>query len=220
MGVAYGSSTIYQATKGIVQDGLVLSVDAGVKESYNGGTTFYDLVGNVNGTLNNGPTHDKEKGGSFVFDGTDDYISIPINLTTTTHTIFAFARLIGGDNQRVISSDSGNWLMGWWKGRENSYYANGWIQVGSTVSSYDWVCYAATGDQSSDSWSMYKNGSLVAGPSSDGSSGPNGIRLGTSGVFTGEASHCRVSIVLVYNRVLTATEITQNFNVTRHRFGI
>ena len=33
MGVAYGSSTIYQATKGIVQDGLVFNLDAGVKES-------------------------------------------------------------------------------------------------------------------------------------------------------------------------------------------
>ena len=45
MGVAYGSSTIYQATKGIVQDGLVLNLDAGVKESVDG-TTWYDLSDN------------------------------------------------------------------------------------------------------------------------------------------------------------------------------
>ena len=45
MGVAYGSSTIYQATKGIVQDGLVLNLDAGVRDSYDGGATWRDLAG-------------------------------------------------------------------------------------------------------------------------------------------------------------------------------
>ena len=219
MGIAYGTTTSFQATAGIVQDGLILSLDAGVKDSYNGGTTFYDLVGNVNGTLNNGPTHDKERGGSFLFDGTDDYISIPIDLRTSTHTIISFARMIGDDNKRVISSDSNNWLMGWWSNKEDSYYADGWVQQGSGASNFGWVCYAATGDKPADSWSLYKNGSLVV-TGNGGSNGPNGIRLGTSGAYPSEASHCRVSTVLVYNRVLTAAEISHNFNVTRHRFGI
>ena len=34
MGVAYGSSTIYQATKGIVQDGLVLNLDNVMKHRF------------------------------------------------------------------------------------------------------------------------------------------------------------------------------------------
>ena len=219
MAIEAGESTFHQAKVAVVQDGLILSLDAGVKDSYDGGTTFYDLVGNVNGTLTNGPTHDKEKGGSFVFDGTDDYISIPIDLRTSTHTIISFARMIGGDNERVISSDSNNWLMGWWSNREDSYYANGWVQQGSTASNFGWGCYAATGDKTGDSWSLYKNGSLVV-TGNGGSDGPNGIRLGTSGQYTGEASHCRVSTVLVYNRVLTAAEIAHNFNVIRHRFGV
>tara|TARA_B100002019_G_C21218562_1_gene573352 strand:- start:35 stop:694 length:660 start_codon:yes stop_codon:yes gene_type:complete len=219
MGIAYGTTTLHQATKGIVQDGLILSVDAGVKDSYNGGTTFYDLVGSVNGTLVNGPTHDKEKGGSIVFDGTNDYVSIPIDLRTSPHTIISFARMIGGDNKRVISADSNNWLMGWWQGREDSYYADGWIQQGSSVSNYDWVCYAVTGDSSTDSWSLYKNGSLVI-TNNGGVRGPNGIRLGSSGSYPDEASSCKVATVLVYNRVLTASEISHNFNITRHRFGI
>lgn len=219
MGIAYGTTTSFQATKGIVQDGLILSLDAGVKDSYNGGTTFYDLVGNVNGTLTNGPTHDKERGGSFLFDGTDDYISIPLNLRLSAYTVISFARMIGDDNARVISSNSNNWLMGWWSNKEDSYYADGWVQQGSTASNFGWVCYAATGDRTTDSWSLYKNGSLVV-TGNGGSYGPNGIRLGSSGSYPNEASHCRVSTVLAYNRILTAAEIAHNFNVTRHRFGI
>ena len=53
MGIAYGVTTNFQATKGIVQDGLVLNLDAGVKESYNSGTTWRDLTGSNDGTLTN-----------------------------------------------------------------------------------------------------------------------------------------------------------------------
>lgn len=63
------------ATKGIVQSGLVLNLDAGVSDSYPGsGTTWSDLSGNANnGTLTNGPTYNSANGGSIVFDGVDDY---------------------------------------------------------------------------------------------------------------------------------------------------
>ena len=74
MGLAHGVTTKWQATKGVVQNGLVLNVDAAVKESYDSGTTWYDLVKNNNGSIVNGPVYDKEKGGKFILDGTNDYI--------------------------------------------------------------------------------------------------------------------------------------------------
>jgi hypothetical protein len=66
------------ATKGIVQSGLVLNLDAGVSSSYPGsGTTWTDLSGNGNtGTLTNGPTYNSANGGSLVFDGVDDYVNV------------------------------------------------------------------------------------------------------------------------------------------------
>ena len=52
MGIEAGSSTYYQAKRGIVQDGLLTHLDAGVKQSYNGGNTWYDLSdNNRNGTI-------------------------------------------------------------------------------------------------------------------------------------------------------------------------
>ena len=61
----------------IVQDGLVLNLDAGNANSYPGsGTTWSDLSGTGNNaTLVNGPTYSSTDGGSIVFDGTNDYVA-------------------------------------------------------------------------------------------------------------------------------------------------
>ena len=66
---------------GIVKDGLILNLDAGNPASYSGiGTTWYDLSCNGNdGTLVNGVGYDSANGGSLVFDGDDDYITLPNN---------------------------------------------------------------------------------------------------------------------------------------------
>ena len=207
--------------RGIVTDGLILHLDAGDPRSYPGsGTTWTDLSGSGNnGTLVNGVTYSSSNGGLFDFDGVNDYISIPINLTNTKYTIMGIARYKGTNNQRVISSNSQNWLMGWWDGKTDKYYAEGWVSssTGGTAET-DWICYAATGDQPGDSWQLYRNGVSIVGPNAGGANGPNGIRLG--GWETTEFSACQVSYVLAYNRVLTLQEVQQDFNALRGRFGL
>ena len=69
----------------IVTNGLVLALDAANIKSYPGsGTTWTDLsgIGN-NGTLTNGPTYSSANGGSLVFNGTDNYVSLPANSINT-----------------------------------------------------------------------------------------------------------------------------------------
>ena len=53
MAIQAGETTFYQAKRGIVQDGLVLNLDAAVDASYSGGTTWRDLEGGNNGTFIN-----------------------------------------------------------------------------------------------------------------------------------------------------------------------
>ena len=69
--------------KPIVTSGLVLCLDAGNIKSYPGiGTAWTDLSGRGGiGTLTNGPTYNSANGGSFSFDGIDDYVSSVSNLT-------------------------------------------------------------------------------------------------------------------------------------------
>ena len=69
--------------KPIVTSGLVLCLDAGNIKSYPGiGTAWTDLSGRGGiGTLTNGPTYNSANGGSFSFDGIDDFVSSVSNLT-------------------------------------------------------------------------------------------------------------------------------------------
>jgi len=78
MAINAGDTTYYQAKRGIVQDGLVLNLDAAVDQSYPGnGTTWSNLTNTTaSGTLVNGPTFTNEYGGGVVFDATDDYVTL------------------------------------------------------------------------------------------------------------------------------------------------
>ena len=61
----------------IVTSGLVYAIDAGSERSYPGsGTVATDLVGTNNGTLTNGVGFSNVNGGTWDFDGVNDYIDI------------------------------------------------------------------------------------------------------------------------------------------------
>jgi hypothetical protein len=207
----------------IVTDGLVLALDAANKKSYPGsGTTWYDLSGNNNnGTLVNGPTYSSANGGVIVLDGVNDYISVSINLTNQSYTVFGAARYVTAGG-RTFSGLSNNWLMGHWSASTVKHYAVGWVtdSSGSEQSDTNWRSYAATGNYSTDSWAFYVNGELETGPNTGGSNGPNGFAIGKYGPGNSEYSNAHISFMLCYNRVLTAAEIKQNFNALRDRFGI
>ena len=71
----------------IIEDGLVLCLDAGNNNSYpKSGTTWSDLAGSNNGTLTNmdSSNFSNDGAGSLTFDGTDAYISSIGNLSTFT----------------------------------------------------------------------------------------------------------------------------------------
>lgn len=212
MGIDYGPK--------IVTNGLVLYLDAGNNKSYPGtGTVWTDLTGNNNnGTLVNAPTFSSVNGGVIVLDGANDYIDVPINLTNTNYTIMGAARYvtIGG---RTFSGKNNNWLMGHWNITTQNYYAEGWVSSVGGASDTNWRIYAATGNYSGDSWGMYVNGQLNAGPNNVGINGPNGFAIGSYAGIS-EFSNSHIGNLLVYNRGLTSAEILQNYNATKGRFGL
>ena len=67
----------------VINDGLVVCLDAANPKSYiSGSSTWSDLSDNNNtGTLTNGPTYTSSFGGSIVFDGTNDKITTSANFT-------------------------------------------------------------------------------------------------------------------------------------------
>jgi hypothetical protein len=208
----------------IVRDGLVLALDAGSPRSYPGsGTTWYDLSGNGNNGTLNSVTHSSANGGVFITAGsTASWIDIPSpNLTSTNYTILAASRYSGGSRGRMINGRSNNWLMGHWSETTENYYAGGWVSsVDVGASDTNWRIYQATGNISSDSYQQYVNSTLSAGPNSGGVSGPNGFGIGKYNPGNSEVTTGEIAFLFAYNRVLTTSEIQQNYNAFKSRFGL
>lgn len=215
MSIAYNTS--------IVTSGLVMCLDAGNPKSYPGsGTTIRDVTGNgYNGTLTNGPTFSSANGGVIVLDGINDYIDVQgINLSSSSYTIFAATRYVNVSG-RIISGRNNNWLMGHWGGTTENYYAEGWVSAAyAGAADTNWRIYAATWDSSTDQAALYTNGVLTSGPNTSASAGPNGFGIGCYFIGQSEWSAGQFSFLTAYSNVLTADQITQNFNALRGRYGI
>ena len=228
----------------IVTDGLVFAVDPGSERSYPGtGTTTSSLMTAYDGTLTNGTAFSTNNGGTWEFDGTDDrinfdgatilgYIGVtsgidnnvaysmeawirldayPSGLLQSAYTIMGHNSTLGIGIQvhgtgstayinfgyRTNSNyDSGNITINEW------HHIVGTRAVGGAIKIYiDGVeDYAVTGNLAVD----YTTTDFAIGYT------PNRI-----GPFNGDISSTRV-----YNKSLTAAEVTQNFNAQKSRFGL
>ena len=208
----------------LVTDGLILYWDIADNNCYPGtGTTVYDLSGNGNnGTITGGVTYDASTvSGVLTLNGTTGYIaSSTPNLTSTNYTVIGASRYNGATRGRMINATGNNWLLGHWGNSVANYYANGWVSPASATGGSDtlWRIYTGTGDIAGDSYAFYINNTLNVGPNSNGSQGPNGITVGK--YSSTEYSTGDFSFILVYNRILSATEIAQNYNAQKSRFNL
>jgi hypothetical protein len=220
----------------IVTSGLVLALDAADKLSYPGtGTTWRDLSGNNNTTtLTNGPTFNRANMGGIVFDGVDDYVNFYApNLSGTaviemwtklTISAGSFGMLFGWANYDVYYNGG---LMGY-----NTFNANDVYGInGATVTSLqllnNWKHYIfeMRSDVAYTNNKIYVNGvsqTLSQQASSENAGNRNfNSGLGAIGTARGSAFYTPMTcgIFKVYNRALTATEILQNYNATKSRYG-
>jgi hypothetical protein len=135
-----------------------------------------------------------------------------INLSTSIYTIFGVTRLTGTTNSRVlttqyVASAGGNWLLGHWGGYVNQYYAEGWVAGPyGTAANTAWNIFMGDWSGSStDLANLYTNGTAIATNSNGASAGPIGLGINISN----ETSTCEAAEIVVFNRLLSATERKQ-----------
>jgi len=250
MGIKAGEDTFYQAQRGIVQDGLVLNLDAGVDASYNGGTTWHDLKGSHDLTLYNGVSLSKERGGALTFDGGDEYAknsnSSPDYGLLSYSFSFWFkateAFLSGAYNYYIIENrysgvtsyfyhffrrSSSQIFISGGISRGTFYRGNTLIQVASAGDELNWNNFCVTYDNSSHDVKGYANGVYkgVWQPGDFGSTpGNNNSQYVFGNYYNPPSSTYNTEGIFgaaqIYNRALTSDEIARNFNATRHRFGV
>jgi len=209
----------------IVKDGLQLCVDANDVSSYPGsGTTWYDLSGNGwNFTLTGNITLVGTQGKDAVFHTggtTSDYISTTsFNYASQNYTVMTATRYASSPTGRALNAASNNWLLGNYGGDTRMMYCEGWVTNEGT-SDQKWRIYAGTGDIAGDNYEMFIDNSGPLGNGTGGSAGPNGFSVGTYRQGNSEPAVAEVGFVLLYNRILSTEELTQNFEVQRSRFKI
>jgi len=234
-------STIDGGPGNIVTKNLVLYLDAANIRSYpKTGTTWSDLAGSNNGTLTNGPTFNSNNGGSIVFDGVDDYVECGISLDT----------YISGNRDFTVefwmykNINSDGMVLSSWDSIPNRKFYIGYINdrarfvASSTGSDF---AIAEAGILTNNTWHHI----VVTRAGVEGNSGVkiyiNNILqiLSFNGAFSSITTNSvlyrignriessspfpllgRISLLKTYNRALTSTEVLQNFNATRARFGI
>ena len=218
----------------IVTSGLTMSLDAGFTPSYPlSGISWTDLSfsGN-NGTLTNGPRYSSSNGGTIVFDGTNDYVNGPAISSQLTGdiTVEAWIYITSGPSDwvRIIgtgANPSGNRTFGLWYDIRRGllwqrYGANNvGIQPANVLSYNTWYYVAATTIGSSQA--IYLNGSSVGTSTNTGpwAASNENITIGSAvGIHTYLTGN--ISISRIYNRGLSSTEILQNYNAQKSRYGL
>jgi hypothetical protein len=217
----------------ISDSGLVLCLDAADKSSYPGsGTVWTDLSGNNRiGTLTNGSLFNGLRGGNIVFDGTDDYVTfstsgfitniISMDVWFNLNSSKTYSALIGSnvtEKYEILTKQGLN--------VEVSLNGSNYMEYYNIISVNTWTNITVTA-VSGTQWKMYKNGVYLGNPSIYSGtwqvSGTSITNFDVGRIRNDVASFAfsgNISSVKIYNRELTATEVLQNYNATKSRFGL
>jgi len=226
----------------VITDGLVFYTDAGNTKSYiSGSTTWADLSrGEYNTILINGPTFNFENGGSIVFDGVNDRISKTGSINTGQNfTVNAWIYPTNTTTQRAIIGNGYTYSLrrGWLFaissygpapstfflsiGSDKAYR----VASGNSLSLNTWQYVTATVTSGGGTITLYVNGvppgTYVSSLSTDtilynGTEFNIGMRASNDPrYYLG-----RIAQTSIYNRALSSSEVLQNYNATRARFGV
>jgi len=220
----------------IVTSGLTLNLDAGFTPSYpTTGATWYDVsASEANGTLVGSPTFVSginDFGGSFTFNGSNQYVNL------TTSSIFTNASYTIETWQKILNFPSSNFfttvsVVGQGPDFTGKVISIRWYQDPDTLASYIYVenrnqSAIVTTDNSYDvntwcqvvfTYNYSNNTAIVYINGVQNVSGAFTPFVGTSptiqiGALTSQFSwYGSIAANRFYNRVLSATEVLQNYN--------
>jgi hypothetical protein len=227
-----------------VSENLLLYLNAAASASYPGtGTTWFDLSGNgYNGVLTNGPVYNSTY---FDFDGDNDYVEMgtigtshPLQLSSPSGggitIMLALWFDTGGDAfQRVVDkSNNGSSANGWSiypnnptpnAGQLNFEFSGGTdLQSGIIPTANTWSIWSFTWNSSTGAWEWKQNNSSTATGTRTYAipSVETGMRLGTWNHSTGRELNGRIGFLMVYDKVLSSTELSQNYDALKANYGL
>jgi hypothetical protein len=212
----------------IVTNGCVLNLDSNFPPSYPlVFDTWYDLTGNNNfGLLNNGVLYDGPLRGSLLFNGTNQYVSFSattnIPVGNSDYTISAWFNpaslgtkgIVGWGNYGTTNAVnalrlSSSGIVNYWQSND--------LSASYSFTTNNWYNAVATFDGTTRS--IWVNGSLIGSDTPLGHNVPNSTNLTVGVTNTTEYFAGNMGEVQIFNRALSSTEITQNYNALLPRYN-
>jgi len=213
--------------------GNILALDSGNPSSYSGsGSVWYDISGNANDmTLYNSPTYSSLSGGTLSWNGTSQYGLIPHNSSLditgdiTIETWLNISPYPNNDYQFILNKpDDGNystWIFQgnsqWFRyngGSATNFFAGPTYTYPSGWSQYVWT-------KSGTTYSCYINGTLIFSKTA-----ANTLPTNTSDLYYLTRSDFyrffagSTSIVNMNDYAFTSTQVSQNWNYYKTRYGL
>jgi hypothetical protein len=229
-------SGILDSGQKIVTDGLVLNLDAAQLRSYpTTGTTWTYLSGQGNnGTLVNGVGFDSGNGGGLTFDGVDDSVqNFPSQISgnesktvevwfmvnVTTRTGLCGTRPITNSEGWVLTINRTSY------GNLTYFHTGGSIiEIPAGIVTNNWYQAIAAYDLTNTTAILYLNGYQIGNSITNFSNITSSTYKGRIGGEQESTSfgilNGKIAKIQIYNRALSATEIQQNYNATKSRFGL
>ena len=215
MGISGGPNVIRDSS-------LMLELDTVDRNSYPGsGTTWSDLSGNAyNATLINTPSYNSSYGGTLNFNGGSTYASTtyaqPAYSTGSSFTwnLWVIPDVSSG-LAPIIGNRGGAELIFTKLTFQAFQYYPAILTHGMTSGVWQNICVVKNGT----TLTYYQNGISVTSTTSTVTKTSVPFYIGGDPV-AGEYATCTVSNVQVYNRALSATEIQQNYNALKSRYGL
>jgi hypothetical protein len=200
---------------------------------------WYDLSGNNNsGALTDGPSFNSANGGFVSFDGINDFVSVSNSSSLQVADTFTvnswvfptdLSNRFGVFSTRTLNT-AGSWQLeiGTANGGQRRIAVTGlgtWVWESSndviSINSWNNVCYVKP-NNATQGGSMYLNGNLLTPLVTTAYTVLNNNDAKVIGRGTNLSQYFSggISTIGLYNRALSATEIQQNFNAFRGRYGI
>jgi hypothetical protein len=226
-GIVIGAGTA--AAPSIVSTGLVLNLDAGDVSSYPGsGSTWTDISGSgLTGTLSANVSYSSANGGAMSFTGVSSVVTVASasSVTGLTNNISIEAWYQSTNNRpKILTTGPGSIGLDF---GQFSINPTNWkvtkyglidLYLGSIPQDTNWhqvvVTYSSTAGVK-----VYVDGAV-----SGSSASTVALKAGAASIPIGQAEggyHTgKISIVRWYNAVLSSTDVTQNFNAIKSRYGL
>lgn len=221
----------------IVTNGLIANITAQNSTSYNGvGSNWYDISGTGNNTtLVSSPTFSTSTSGYFNFNGSQ-YASFGkqmiSGLSSSTVCLWVKVSSGGGGAMYCERASSGNDIWKVDNGSGSDGYKIGFVQrndagnltqikTTTLIIGGNWTNICVTNN--ANAITIYINGvSSATGSITNSTLTNSGLdaRIGSDKGDGTQGYNGAASVCLLYNRALSSTEVTQNFNALKSIYGL